>query len=106
MNSGDESMADPLRFHPLVSDDLSAATSWYDNISVELGNRFRRSIDARLDAIELRPESFGSVDGDLRVGRVDRFPYLIIFEQSQTVTEILGVFHSASDPKKWRGRKR
>ena len=99
-------MAESLRFHPLVADDLSAATAWYDDISVELGNRFRRAVDSRLDAVELRPESFGLVDGSLRVARLGRFPYLIIFEHSATVTEILGVFHSASDPSKWRGRKR
>lgn len=40
-------MADPLRFHPLVVDDLAAAAGWYDNISSELGNRFRFSVDSR-----------------------------------------------------------
>ncbi len=59
-------MAEPLRFHPLVADDLSAATRWYDKISVDLGNRFRRAISSRLDAIEIRPESFGRVRGELR----------------------------------------
>jgi len=51
-------MAEPLRFHPLVADDLEAAAAWYDDISVELGNRFRGAIDSRLDAVELRPDSF------------------------------------------------
>ncbi len=99
-------MANPLRFHPLVADDLSAATAWYDNVSVDLGNRFRSDIDARLDAVELRPESFAIVDAPLRAAMVGKFPYLIVFEHSPVSTEILGVFHSASDPRKWRGRKR
>jgi len=30
-------MAEPLRFHPLVADDLEAAANWYDDISPELG---------------------------------------------------------------------
>lgn len=99
-------MAEPLRFHPLVADDLTAATAWYDEISVELGNRFRQAVDLRLDALELRPGSFGCVDDTLRAARVGRFPYLIIFEHSTIATEVLGIFHSASDPNKWRGRKR
>ena len=99
-------MAEPLRFHPLVADDLEAAAAWYDDISIELGNRFRAAVDSRLDAVELRPESFGMVDPPLRAARVDRYPYLIVFEHSLVATEVLGVFHSASDPKKWRGRKR
>jgi hypothetical protein len=99
-------MAEPLRFHPLVADDLEAAANWYDNISTELGNRFRAAIDSRLDVVELHPESFGMVDPPLRVSRVARFPYLIVFEHSQLTTEVLGVFHAASNPNKWRGRKR
>jgi hypothetical protein len=99
-------MAEPLRFHPLVADDLAAAASWYDDISIELGNRFRASVDSRFDAVELRPDSFETVDPPLRAARVNRFPYLIVFEHTQYATEILGVFHSAADPAKWRGRKR
>ena len=55
-------MAEMLRFHPLVADDLEAAANWYDNFSPELGIGFRAAIDSRLDAVELRPESFGVVD--------------------------------------------
>jgi hypothetical protein len=55
-------MAEPLRFHPLDADDLEAAANWYDDISIELGDRFRASADSRFDAVELRPESFGMVD--------------------------------------------
>jgi len=99
-------MAESLRFHPLVADDLEAASNWYDGISIKLGNRFRASVDARFDVVELRPESFAMVDPPLRATRLDRFPYLIVFERYGLATEILGVFHSASDPDKWRVRKR
>jgi len=99
-------MAEPLRFHPLVADDLEAAANWYDDISPELGIRFRAAVDSGLDAVELQPESYGVVDPPLRASRVERFPYLIVFEHSQLETEVLGVFHTASDPNKWRGRKR
>jgi len=99
-------MAETLRFHPLVADDLEAAANWYDDISIELGNRFREAIDLRFDSVELQPESFGFVDPPMRAAIVGRFPYLIVFEPSRLATEVLGVFHSASDPTKWRGRRR
>jgi hypothetical protein len=99
-------MAEPLRFHPLVADDLQSATGWYDDISVELGNRFRDAVDSRLDSVELHPESFGLVDESLRAAQVGGFPYLIIFEFSVTAIEVLGIFHTASNPSKWRARKR
>ena len=99
-------MADPLRCHPFVADDIRAASNWYDEISGDLGSRFRRATDARFDAVELRPESFGRVQQEVRAARVEGFPYLIVFRHDGRVTEILGVFHTAADPEKWRGRAR
>ncbi len=106
MSSGDVLMAESLRFHPLVAEDLQAATGWYDDISIVLGNRFRQAVNLRIDAVEQRPESFAIVDASLRAARVKTFPYLIVFEHSDVAIEILGIFHSASDPTKWRQRKR
>ena len=56
-------------------------------------------------AEQLRPELFGMVDPPLRAARVNRFPFLIVFEHTETATEVVGVFHTASDPNKWRKRK-
>lgn len=98
-------MAKPLRFHPDVAKDLESAANWYDAISTELGNRFRATVDAGFDAVESRAESFGFVDRPLRAARINRFPYLILFELTENTIEVLGVFHSASNPEKWRKRK-
>ena len=68
-------MANLFRVHPRVADDLAAATGWYDGISMELGNRFRQSVNESLDRVELMPLSFGRVESELRVSRVDSFPY-------------------------------
>ena len=97
-------MANRVRFHPLVADDLAAATGWYDAISVPLGNRFRRALNDRFDAVEQRPETFGYVMDDRRATRVRNFPYLVLFECDEQLTHILGVYHTASDPLKWRLR--
>lgn len=99
-------MANPLRFHPLVAVDLNAATDWYDGIEIELGNRFRQCVNDRLDSVELFPESYAIVQGTLQVALVNGFPYLMIFEWTSKFTEIVGIFHSASDPAKWQRRKR
>lgn len=41
-------MAKKRRFHPTVADDLKFATDYYDDISVDLGNRFRSAFRDRL----------------------------------------------------------
>ena len=97
-------MADVLRFHILVSSDLRAAINWYDGISERLGNQFRACVDSRFDEIEEHPERFAVNFDDVRVARVKRFPYLVLFRLRQEFTQVLGVFHAASDPRKWRQR--
>lgn len=99
-------MADRLRFHPLVATDLREATGWYDEIGVELGNRFRERVDARFDEVAEHSAQFARAFDDVRFARVERFPYLVLFREFAGVVSILGVFHGASDPKKWRRRAR
>ena len=97
-------MAKVRRYHPLVADDLSAATGYYDEISPDLGNRFRSSVRARLRDVADRPESFGRLQNEMRVVTLDRFPYVMIFENRDNHVAILGVFHAASDQKGWFDR--
>lgn len=99
-------MAKQLRFHPFVADDLASAIEWYEDRSIGLGVDFRCAVDARFDTITLQPESFPRAfdDLDIRFGRLARFPYLILFRIQREFVYVLGVFHSASDPGKWRQR--
>jgi len=99
-------MAEDLRFHPSVVSDLSEAIAWYDERSEGLGDRFRAAVDARFDDILEGPERFPRAfdDLDFRFVRVRRFPYLVLYRIRKDAVIVLGVFHSASDPAKWRRR--
>ena len=99
-------MAKLLRYHPLVADDISAAIDWYEERSAGLGERFRSAVDARFDGIVDAPELFPCVfdDLDYRFARIPKFPYLVLYRVRAEFVNVLGVFHSASDPAKWRGR--
>ncbi len=100
-NCGAASMARTRRYHPLVADDLAAAVAYYDDISVELGNRFRRSIRNRIETITERPDSFGCIHEQLRAAMIGRFPYVVLFEHQDGIVSILGIFHAASDREPW-----
>ncbi|MEI8373445.1 MAG: type II toxin-antitoxin system RelE/ParE family toxin [Planctomycetota bacterium] len=99
-------MANRLRFHPAVSSDLTDAIGYYDGISPLLGARFRKMVDARFDRIESHPELFSLAFGDVRFATVRRFPYVILFRQRRETIMVLGVFHGASNPERWRERAR
>ena len=99
-------MTSRLRFHPLVASDLRRAIRKYDAISAELGNRFRRTVDAMFDFIESNPQIFPTLFADVRFAVLKRFPYLVLFRPRQENITVLGVFPGASDPKRWRKRAR
>ena len=94
-------MAKTRRYHPLVADDVAAAVAQYDDISVDLGNRFRGSVRNCIVTVTERPESFGRIHEQLRVAMVDRFPYVILFEYGKETVSVLGIFHAASDRGPW-----
>lgn len=94
-------MANRLRFHPQVVDDLSSATSYYDKISARVGQRFRDAIRDRLQDIAKRPGSFACIQQQQRIALVRGFPYVVLFEWSSDVVTVIGVFHAASDQSGW-----
>ena len=98
---GAEWMAKTRRYHPLVADDLATAVTYYDDISIALGNRFRAAVRDRIEAVTDRPESFGRIREECRAAMLDQFPYVVVFELQNQAVEILGVFHAASDQGKW-----
>ncbi len=94
--------ADPLRFHPEIAADIEKAIRHYDNISSELGNRFRSAVDDCFDRIEDNPNLFPFAFEDVRFVRTRGFPYVIQYRLVREVPEVLGVYHGASDPAHWR----
>lgn len=93
-----------LRFHPLVVQDIQKAHDWYEEQATGLGERFYVDVDARFDDIQQQPERFGHAfeEMDFRFAKLRKFPYLIIFRTRAKTIEIVGVFHTASHPDKWR----
>jgi plasmid stabilization system protein ParE len=97
-------MAEARRFHPLVAEDLGQPVRYYDDVSVELGNRFRDSARDRFRSISEFPESYGRIHGQTRAAMTSRFPYVILFELRGDTVLILDVFHAASDQTGWFDR--
>jgi plasmid stabilization system protein ParE len=89
------------RYHPLFADDLTSATTYYDRISVPLGNRFRDLVRKRLATITENPELFARIHNDIRASVVDRFPYVILYEVQHDFVVMLGIHHVASDRSGW-----
>jgi plasmid stabilization system protein ParE len=97
-------MDDSLRLHPEVASDLRDAISWYARISSGLANRFRQEVQQAFDWIAENPGVSAVAFDDVHFTRVHSFPYLIQYRLLEDTPVVLGVFHGASDPAKWRRR--
>lgn len=93
------------RYHPLVAVDLRRASSQYDAIAIDLGNRFRTNVKLKIQKIVEHPESFGRIGGEFRGAIIDRFPYVIVFILDENITTIFGIRHAASDQTTWFDRR-
>lgn len=95
-----------IRFHSQVPEDLAEAIAWYQEVSADLANRFRRAARDAFTKIRTRPENYGIVFDEVRVVRLTRFPYLVQYRLHSEIPHVLGVFHAASNPDKWQKRAR
>ena len=84
--------------------DIAEAYAWYEGRRTGLGEEFLSSVDACLESIRRRPEMYPVVHEGYRRSLVRRFPYAVLYEQTEATVAIYAVFHTSRDPDKWRQR--
>lgn len=84
--------------------ELTEAYQWYDRQRLGLGVEFLSSVEAALEAIRERPQSFPIVHKPLRRALVKRFPYSLLYIVEEDAISVLAVFHGRRDSREWRRR--
>jgi hypothetical protein len=96
-----------VRYHPLFECDVLESADWYDQRLPGLGNLF--VVDpARVATQRIieQPSLFAPTEHGLRYVRLKRFPYVVLFDVTETEILMLGVLHTARSIEKWRERRR
>ena len=83
---------------PLAELDLREAISWYNNQQVGLGDKFLNFVDQKLKRIEENPQLYQKRFNDVRIGVVDRFPYVIHFKVKENKIIILSFYCARKNP--------
>ena len=81
--------------------DMHSARDWYDQASIDLGNRFIDAVLAAVRTARERPESCPLIRSGVRAVRCRRFPYRVYFETEENRIVVLAVYHTARDPRRW-----
>ena len=93
-----------LKLHPLAENDLKTALDYYFEISPNLETRFLSSIDRQFHKILEHPKVYPFETKTSQKVIVNKFPYIIIFEQYKDIIIILAIFHTRQNPKKLNDR--
>jgi len=96
--------------HPEARVELRSAAVRYEERRDGLGDEFVAAIAVMLQRIGEAPESFPrwpstrQASPTIRKATIERFPYLIAFEQHKGYALVLGVAHQKRRPLYWLGR--
>jgi toxin ParE1/3/4 len=88
---------------PRAINDIQEAIYYYNERQKGLGNRFEEALNKQINLLEKKPYFQVRYD-NIRCFPMQKFPFMVHFlldEKAHQIT-ILGVFHTAIDPNKWR----
>jgi plasmid stabilization system protein ParE len=99
----------PFRIEPEAADELDQAVWWYESRRPGLGQELLAAVDECLDLMARWPGAGSLVPGlppDLVVRRapVRRFPYHVVYLDTESGIRILAFAHDRRRPDYWRSR--
>ena len=95
----------PIRFHPEADAEMVDAAVWYESQQQDLGKRFLTAVQDALNRIELNPELYALVEGDVRRCLTKTFPFGVLFRIKPNLIAIMAVMHLHRDPDYWKSRR-
>ena len=99
-----------LELHPEARAELRSAALWYDERRPGLGDEFITEVSASLSRVGDVPESYPVWPGTraagplIRKAIIQRFPYVIAFEEHERHLLVLAIAHSKRRPLYWLTR--
>ena len=93
-----------LKLHPLAENDLNIALNYYYEISPKLEKRFLSHIDKQFNNILKSPKTYQYETKTSQKVIMNKFPYIIIYEQFEDIIMVLAIFHMKQNPEKLNKR--
>ena len=79
--------------------DIQKAFEWYENRAAGLGYEFIGEIEEGFERLSKNPQHYSAINQKYRKHRINRFPYLIVFEIEEKKVVINSVRHISQEPK-------
>ena len=91
-----------VEFDIRAETEYSDAIEWYEDQESGLGSRFEESVQKLLKHIEKNPLIFPNKRYNTREGKVEDFPYLIVYKvfPAKNIMYITSIFHTSRNPRR------
>jgi hypothetical protein len=95
-------MAYKIEIRPLAKVEIWDAFDWYELQRMGLGDEFLEELETFYTRLLRNPTSYGYYDKSIRQGKIDRFPYVVVFEIFDETIVVYSVFMTRQEPGKKR----
>ncbi len=97
-------MGRAIHLHPDAEIEFKESVIWYQKQQAGTDLEFVRCIDEAVQKIKRNPRQFPKVYKNLRRVVVKKFPFIILYDFSETEIKIYAVFHSKRNPRIFKRR--
>ena len=97
-------MTSGFTIQPEAADEANAAFNWYENQQPGLGGEFYRELTRGFEFIVENPLLSRIVYRGLRKRKLNRFPYLVVYQVTDEEVSVVSVFHGSRNPAVWKRR--
>ena len=87
-----------IRLHPKAEDDLQEALNHYQKIDKNLSDKFLFYIDNTFNKILNFRNIYPYETKTSQKVLMEKFPYIVIYEQYKNIIMILAIFHTSRNP--------
>ncbi|MBM3883340.1 MAG: type II toxin-antitoxin system RelE/ParE family toxin [Verrucomicrobia bacterium] len=94
------------RLLSIADAELAEAARWYETQAPGLGQEFLDEFEAVMDRIMRFPEAWRRIGTRHRRCLLRRFPYAVLYSQSETEITVAGVIDLRRDPQRMEKRRK
>ena len=94
-----------IKLHPKAQEDLKEALSYYFKIDLNLEKKLIHYLDLTFSKILDFPNLYQYETKTSQKVLMDKFPYIVIYEQYENIIMILAIFHTNRNPLNLQDRK-
>ncbi len=93
-----------VRFHRDAELEMIDTAAWYESQNEGLGKHFLASVQDSIQRIQITPQLFPLVEGDVRRCLTNTFPFSVLFRIQIDSCIIVAIMHHRREPDYWKSR--